>query len=49
MVKDENSATGKRQFALLAAAPLSGQVITASGTGGCTRWPDGEDVDFILL
>lgn len=49
MIKDENSATGKRQFALLTAARLTGAVITVSGTGACTRWGNGEDVDGITI
>lgn len=49
MIKDENSPTGKRQFALLIAARLAGTPVTVTGTGGCTRWNDGEDVDLITI
>lgn len=49
MVKDENSTAGKRQIAALLAARLSGQIITVSGTGACTRWYDGEDVNGIQI
>jgi hypothetical protein len=49
MIKDENSPSGKRQVAALLAARLSGQVITVTGLGTCTRWSDGEDLDSILI
>lgn len=47
MIKDENSATGKRQLAILLAARASGQTIRVSGSNQCTRWPDGEDVNSL--
>lgn len=47
MIKDENSAAGKRQIAMLIAARSTGQEITVEGAGTCSRWPDGEDVNFI--
>jgi hypothetical protein len=49
MIKDENSAAGKRQLAVLLMARSTGQTITVYGTGTCTRWPDGEDVDTIQI
>lgn len=49
MIRDENSATGKRQYAMLLAARLSGQVITVTGAGTCTRWRDGEDLERIEM
>lgn len=49
IIKDENSATGKRQLAALMAARASGQVITVHGDGGCTRWPDGSDVALVEM
>ena len=49
MVKDENSPSGKRQVAALIAARLSGQAITVTGSGTCTRWHDGEDLDGIFI
>lgn len=49
MIKDENSATGKRQYALLMAAQLAGKTITVIGFNTCIRWSDGEDVDRITL
>ncbi|MDH0867079.1 hypothetical protein [Mitsuaria sp. GD03876] len=49
MIKDENSPAGKRQLALLLAARTSQQPISVVGTGTCTRWPDGEDVNEIYM
>lgn len=49
MIKDENSATGKRQFAMLMSAMLAGKAVTVTGTGACTRWGDGEDVEEVVL
>ena len=47
MIKDENSGSGKRQLALLMMAKATGMMITVYGTGTCTRWPNGEDVEAI--
>ncbi len=44
MIKDENSNAGKQQLTQLLAARSSGQAITVTGGGTCTRWPNGEDV-----
>jgi hypothetical protein len=49
MIKDENSGTGKRTYAMLLAAKLAGKAITVYGTGTCTRWPDGEDISGVNL
>ena len=49
MIKDETSAAGKQQLALLMQARATGQAITVIGTGACGRWPDGEDVLVIML
>lgn len=49
MVKNETSNTGKQQLAQLLAARVSGQQITIVGTNTCTRWPDGEDIDDVML
>ncbi len=49
MVKDENSAAGKRQYAALLAASAAGKTIHVSGSNTCTRWSDGEDVDQITI
>jgi hypothetical protein len=47
MIKDEKSETGKRQLAMLMAARAAGLPVAVAGTGTCTRWPDGEDVDVV--
>jgi hypothetical protein len=49
IIKDENSNSGKKLFALLLLARQSGQEITVKGAGTCTRWGDGEDVDAIVF
>lgn len=49
MIKDEASDTGKRQFAMLMAAYLSGRQVAVTGAGTCTRWGDGEDVNDVQL
>ncbi|EKB36472.1 hypothetical protein KTH87_01375 [Acinetobacter baumannii] len=49
IIKNENSATGKRQLALLLMAQAANKVISVTGYGTCTRWPDGEDINYILV
>lgn len=49
MVKDETSDTGKSQFAMLLSAYMANRTVTIFGTGGCSRWSDGEDIDGIIL
>jgi hypothetical protein len=47
IIKDENSAAGKRQLAVLLMARETGQQVIVGGGNTCTRWSDGEDVEFI--
>jgi hypothetical protein len=49
MIRDENSAVGKRQLAMLLLAYSTGQVVTVYGMNTCARWVDGEDVDVVEL
>ena len=49
MIKDENSNAGKHQFSMVLAAQASGKTVHVSGSNSCTRWHDGEDVDWIQL
>lgn len=49
MIKDENSAAGKRHYAALLAAQMSGKTIYVTGSNTCSRWSDGEDVDNISI
>lgn len=47
MIKDENSATGKRQLAMLLMARETGRQVIVGGANTCTRWSDGEDVEYL--
>jgi hypothetical protein len=49
MIRDENSAAGKSQFAILLSAQAQQKSIKVVGSGSCTRWSDGEDVDYISV
>jgi hypothetical protein len=49
MVRDENSNTGKGQFATLLAAKMAGKTVSIEGMNTCVRWGDGEDINFILI
>jgi hypothetical protein len=49
MIRDEKSAAGKQQLALLMLAEATGQQVTITGTGRCERWSDGEDISEVHL
>lgn len=49
MVKNEISESGKRQYSLLMAAMIAGKTVLISGSNACTRWSDGEDINYILV
>ena len=49
MIKDENSEVGKKQYAMVLAAQASGRELTVVGMNSCTRWSDGEDVNWMQL
>ena len=49
IIKDENSNAGKRILAMLLTAKLTGQPFTIIGSGACTRWSDGEDIETVIL
>ncbi|WP_244946600.1 hypothetical protein [Gallaecimonas pentaromativorans] len=49
MIKDESSAAGKDQYALLMMAYSMRAKVRVDGLSTCTRWLDGEDVNTILL
>jgi len=49
MVPNENSETGKKLYALLLSAKLTGASIRVVGKGTCVRWGDGEDINFVGL
>lgn len=48
-IRDENSNTGKQQYAMLLAAQASGKVVTISGLNTCNRWGDAEDANYIQI
>lgn len=49
MIKNENSATGKRQLAMLMMAQATDKAVVIIGANTCTRWYDGEDIDQVIL
>lgn len=49
MIKDENSNSGKMQYSMILSAQASGKTINVSGLNTCTRWGDGEDVNYIKI
>ena len=50
IIKDENSTTGKKQFAMLLMAQAAGRTVMLEGpgSGACTRWGDGEDIGIVM-
>ena len=49
MIKDENSNSGKLQYSMVLSAQASGKTISVTGMNTCTRWGDGEDVNYIKI
>jgi len=49
IIPDETSDSGKRLFATLLAAQVSGRKVTIRGKGTCSRWPDREDIEDVLV
>ena len=49
IIKNENSEAGKKLYALILSAKASNSQIMVVGTGACTRWVDGEDIEWIRL
>jgi len=49
MIKDENSAAGKRLLAALLTAHSVGRTVQILGANTCTRWVDGEDIDELYI
>lgn len=47
MIKNENSATGKRILALLLMAHATNAKVVIDGSNNCTRWVDGEDIEKV--
>jgi hypothetical protein len=48
MIKDENSVAGKRIFAVLLAAQVSGKRVQITGANTCVPWADGEDIELVV-
>lgn len=49
MIKDENSNAGKQQYSMILAAHASRKVVKVVGMNTCSRWADGEDVNYIQI
>ena len=49
MIKDEHSVAGKSQLSMLLTAYASGKTVKILGSGTCSRWGDGEDLNEIHL
>lgn len=49
IIRDENSAVGKRFLSMLLTAAGTGQAVYIVGTNTCTRWPDSENIDVVQL
>ncbi|MCH7357655.1 hypothetical protein MMP61_19160 [Acinetobacter sp. NIPH 1958] len=49
IIKNENSASGKRQLTLLLMAQATSKVVNITGYGTCIRWPDGEDINRVII
>lgn len=47
IIRDENSGTGKMQYAMLLLAQAAGKKVFVNGLNTCTRCGDGEDVNSI--
>jgi hypothetical protein len=49
VIKDETSDAGHKQYAMLLDAQASGLQVHIAGTNACTRWSNGEDIDWIQI
>lgn len=49
IIPNENSESGKKLYALLLAAKVSGISVQINGNGTCNRWVDGEDINYVFL
>ncbi|WP_445116987.1 hypothetical protein [Acinetobacter sp. WZC-1] len=47
MIKNENNATGKRQLAQLLMAQATNKKVVITGYETCSRWIDGEDINYV--
>jgi hypothetical protein len=49
MIMNETSDAGHKQYAMLLEAAATGATVTVVGNNTCTRWSDGEDINYIEL
>jgi hypothetical protein len=49
MIQNENSESGRKLYAMLLAAHLTGRTVSIVGTNTCVRWGDGEDIQYVVL
>lgn len=49
MIVNETSDVGHKQYSMLLVAQATGAQVTLYGSGTCTRWPDGEDINEIQI
>jgi hypothetical protein len=49
MIANESSDAGHKQYAMLLQAQATGAHVTIYGSGACTRWLDGEDIDSVQV
>ncbi|WP_419237716.1 hypothetical protein ACN08P_08995 [Photobacterium leiognathi subsp. mandapamensis] len=49
LIKDEHSTSGKSQFSQILAAKLANKTVTIKGLNTCSRWADGEDINYIVI
>jgi len=49
MIPNENSEAGKKLYALLLAAKVSGMRVQVIGKNTCLRWGDGEDILYVNM
>jgi len=49
IIRDETSAVGKQQLALLMLAQATGRTVIIQGSGQCMRHADGEDIKEVAV
>ncbi|WP_305840223.1 hypothetical protein [Photobacterium leiognathi] len=49
LIKDEHSTTGKSQISQILAAKMANKTVIIYGLNTCSRWPDGEDINYIVI
>ncbi len=49
MIKNEKSLVGKQQLTLLLMAQATNKVVSIVGYDTCSRWGNGEDINYITI